>query len=112
MNLQDFCFPVEERDVSFLSNSRFYDWNTKSYIFKPTNKPTEQYKAIVRNDNNALIPGGGVARVHQSLRIRERGRVDDMSTKHHDDGLRKVCGCPRPAAAGSTVRAEPDEQAA
>ena len=55
MNLQDFCFPVEQRNVSFVSNSRFYDWNTKSYIFKPTSKLTEQYKAIVRNDNNALI---------------------------------------------------------
>jgi hypothetical protein len=55
MNLQDFCFPVEQRPVSFISNSRFYDWNTKSYIFKPTNKPAEQYKAIVRDDNNALI---------------------------------------------------------
>jgi len=55
MNLQDFCFPVEQRNVSFVSNSRFYDWNAKSYIFKPTSKPTEQYKAIVRNDNNALI---------------------------------------------------------
>jgi hypothetical protein len=37
MNLQDFCFPVEQRPVSFISNSRFYD------------------KAIVRDDNNALI---------------------------------------------------------
>ena len=55
MNLQQFCFPVEERDVSFVSQSKFFDWKSNSYIYKPTEKPAGQYKAIVRNDNNSLI---------------------------------------------------------
>lgn len=55
MNLQQFCFPVEERDVSFISHSKFFDWKTKSYIVKPTDKPADQYKAIVKRDNNSLI---------------------------------------------------------
>jgi len=55
MNLQQFCFPVEERDVYFTSQSKFFDWKSNSYIYKPTEKPATQYKAIVRNDNNSLI---------------------------------------------------------
>lgn len=55
MNLQQFCFPVDERDVYFTSKSKFFDWKNNSYIYKPTEKPAEQYKAIVRNDNNSLI---------------------------------------------------------
>jgi len=55
MNLQQFCFPVEERDVFFTSHSKFFDWTNRSYIYKPTEKPAGQYKAIVRNDNNSLI---------------------------------------------------------
>jgi len=55
MNLQQFCFPVDERDVSFISHSKFFDWKTKSYVRKPTDKLADQYKAIVRYDNNSLI---------------------------------------------------------
>jgi hypothetical protein len=55
MNLKEFCFPVEERDVYFTSQNKFYDWTANSYIYKPTEKPARQYKAIVRQDNNSLI---------------------------------------------------------
>ena len=55
MNLNDFCFPVDEREVSFQSKSKFFDWKTKSYIFRSTDKLADQYKAIVRNDTNSLI---------------------------------------------------------
>jgi len=55
MNLNDFCFPVEERAVAFTSHSKFFDWKTSSYNLIPTDKPTDRYKAIVRSDDNSLI---------------------------------------------------------
>jgi hypothetical protein len=55
MNLNDFCFPVEERSVSFESKSKFFDWKTRSYCLKPTDKPADRYKAIVKSGNNSLI---------------------------------------------------------
>jgi len=55
MNLQDFCFPVEEREVHFTSQSKFFDWETNAYIYKSSEKLAEQYKAVVRKDNNSLI---------------------------------------------------------
>lgn len=55
MNLQDFCFPVEQREVYFTSQSKFFDWKTNAYIYKSSEKLAQQYKAVVRNDNNSLI---------------------------------------------------------
>ena len=55
MNLKGYYFPVEERDVYFTSQNKFYDWTANSYIYKPTEKAARQYKAIVRQDNNSLI---------------------------------------------------------
>ena len=57
MNLQQFCFPVDERDVLFLSHSKFFDWKTKSYVLKPTDKPADQYKAIVWSNTSFLNYG-------------------------------------------------------
>ncbi len=55
MNLNDFCFPVEEREVAFTVHNKVFNWKTKSHTTMPVNKPTNRYKAIVRSDNNALI---------------------------------------------------------
>ena len=55
MNLDQFCFPVEQREVFFSSDSKFFDWKSNAVINKPTNKIAENYKAIVRSDNNRII---------------------------------------------------------
>lgn len=55
MNLEQFCFPVEEREVYFSSNSSFFDWKANSVVKKPSSKIAENYKAIVRGDNNKII---------------------------------------------------------
>ncbi|MGB5849877.1 MAG: hypothetical protein WBH40_15405, partial [Ignavibacteriaceae bacterium] len=55
MNIQDFCFPVEEREVYYTSQSKFFDWQTNTYIYKSSEKLAGQYKAVVRKDNNSLI---------------------------------------------------------
>ena len=55
MNLDQFCFPVEQREVFFSSDSKFFDWKSNAVVKKPTNKIAENYKAIVRGDNNKII---------------------------------------------------------
>ncbi len=55
MNLQSFCFPVEEREVYFSSNSNFYDWKTNGLVQRPSTKIAEKYKAIIRSDSNKII---------------------------------------------------------
>ncbi len=55
MNLQSFCFPVEEREVYFSSNSNFYDWKTNGLVQRPSTKIADKYKAIIRSDTNKII---------------------------------------------------------
>lgn len=55
MNLQDFCFPVEERGVTYTTQGSIFDWKTKSHKPLLIGKKTDKYKAIVRSDNNQLI---------------------------------------------------------
>ena len=55
MNLEQFCFPVEEREVYFSSNSKFFDWKTNGFIQKASPKLASNHKAIIRSDNNSLI---------------------------------------------------------
>lgn len=55
MNLEKFCFPVEEREVYFSSNSTFFDWKSNGLVKRPTPKIADNHKAIVRGDNNKII---------------------------------------------------------
>ena len=55
MNLEQFCFPVEERDVYFSSNSKFFDWKTNGFTQRASPKLASNHKAIIRSDNNSLI---------------------------------------------------------
>jgi len=55
MNLESFCFPVEEREVYFSSNSNFYDWRTKGLVKRPSPKIADKYKAIIKSDTNKII---------------------------------------------------------
>ena len=55
MNLESFCFPVEEREVYFSSNSTFFDWKSKGLVKRPSPKIAEKYKAIIKSDTNKII---------------------------------------------------------
>jgi hypothetical protein len=55
MNLEQFCFPVEERDVYFSSNSKFFDWKTNGFIQRASPRLASNHKAIIRSDSNSLI---------------------------------------------------------
>ncbi len=55
MNLKEFCFPVEEREVYFSSNSTFFDWKSNGLIKRPSPKIAQNYKAIIRGDTNKII---------------------------------------------------------
>lgn len=55
MNLNEFCFPVEEREVYFASNSNFFNWKSNGIVKRPTPKIADSYKAIIRNDTNNII---------------------------------------------------------
>jgi hypothetical protein len=55
MNLNEFCFPVEEREVYFASNSNFFDWKSNGIVKRPTPKIAENHKAIIRSDTNNII---------------------------------------------------------
>ena len=55
MNLKEFCFPVEEREVYFSSNSTFFDWKSNGLIKRPSPKIADNYKAIIRGDTNKII---------------------------------------------------------
>ncbi|WP_448510000.1 DUF932 domain-containing protein [Immundisolibacter sp.] len=55
MNLAEFCFPVEEREVYFSSKSNFFDWKTNGIVQRSSPKLSLNHKAIIRSDNNTLI---------------------------------------------------------
>ena len=55
MNLESFCFPVEEREVYFSAKSNFFDWKTNGIIQKASPKLASNHKAIIRGDKNSLI---------------------------------------------------------
>lgn len=55
MNLNEFCFPVEEREVYFASKSNFFDWKSNGIVKRPTPKIAENHKAIIRSDTNRII---------------------------------------------------------
>lgn len=55
MNLESFCFPVEEREVYFSSKSNFFDWKANGIIQRASPKLAINHKAIIRSDKNSLI---------------------------------------------------------
>lgn len=55
MNLESFCFPVEEREVYFSSKSNFFDWKSNGIIQRASPKLALNHKAIIRSDKNSLI---------------------------------------------------------
>ncbi len=55
MNLESFCFPVEEREVYFSSKSNFFDWKSNGIVQRASPKLALNHKAIIRSDKNSLI---------------------------------------------------------
>lgn len=55
MNLEQFCFPVEEREVYFSSKSNFFDWKSNWVVQRASPKLALNHKAIIRSDSNSLI---------------------------------------------------------
>lgn len=54
MNLNEFCFPVEERPVYFSYRGNNIEWQDNTFQ-KAVLKESAEYKAIIRQDNHNLI---------------------------------------------------------
>jgi hypothetical protein len=55
MDLNEFCFPVEERPVYFSFKGNSFEWKDNIKVQKTVLKESSEYKSILREDNHQLI---------------------------------------------------------